>query len=186
MLRLIDVSLVRGVRVLYSHASVLASDGERVGLVGPNGCGKSTLFAAILGELQTEAGEIEHPAEDRIAHVAQDIEAVDMSALDFVLSGHAPLEAAKAALKAAEGSGDDMALAQAMATLAELNEGAIAANAKTILHGLGFSEEQTVLPVRDFSGGWRNRLALARALMRPADLLLLDEPTHHLDLAQPD
>ena len=182
MLRLIDVSLVRGVRVLYSHASVLASDGERVGLVGPNGCGKSTLFAAILGELQTEAGEIEHPAEDRIAHVAQDIEAVDMSALDFVLSGHAPLEAAKAALKAAEGSGDDMALAQAMATLAELNEGAIAANAKTILHGLGFSEEQTVLPVRDFSGGWRNRLALARALMRPADLLLLDEPTNHLDL----
>lgn len=105
MLRLIDVSLVRGVRVLYSHASVLASDGERVGLVGPNGCGKSTLFAAILGELQTEAGEIEHPAEDRIAHVAQDIEAVDMSALDFVLSGTPRLRAAKAALKAAEWSG---------------------------------------------------------------------------------
>ena len=100
MLRLLDVSLARGVRVLYSHASLIASDGERVGLIGPNGCGKSTLFAAVLGEIPTEAGEIERPAEERIAHVAQDIEAVDQSAIHFVLSGHAPLEAAKKALKA--------------------------------------------------------------------------------------
>ncbi len=182
MLRLLDVSLARGVRVLYSHASLIASDGERVGLIGPNGCGKSTLFAAVLGEIPTEAGEIERPDEDRIAHVAQDIEAVNQSAMHFVLSGHAPLEAAKKALKEAEKSGGDMEIAEAAATLAELNEGALSAQAKTILHGLGFSEEQTNRPVREFSGGWRNRLALARALMRPADLLLLDEPTNHLDL----
>lgn len=182
MLRLLDISLARGVRVLYSHASLVASDGERIGLVGPNGCGKSTLFAAILGDLSPESGEIEAPQADRIAHVAQDIESGSMPALDFVLSGHAPLMRAKREHEEAERGGDDMALAQATATLAELNEGAIAAQAKTIMHGLGFKEEQTMLPVSDFSGGWRNRLALARALMRPADLLLLDEPTNHLDL----
>ena len=182
MLRLLDISLARGVRVLYSHASLVASDGERIGLVGPNGCGKSTLFAAILGDLAPEAGEIEAPQLDRIAHVAQDIEAGAMPALDFVLSGHAPLMRARQERETAASGGDDMALAQAEATLAELNEGAITAQAKTIMHGLGFKEAQTGLPVTDFSGGWRNRLALARALMRPADLLLLDEPTNHLDL----
>lgn len=182
MLRLIDLSLARGLRVLYTKASLVASDGERIGLVGPNGCGKSTLFAAVLNDLAPEDGEIESPEQDRIAHVAQDIEGGAMPALDFVLSGHAPLMKAKKAYEEANAGGDDMAVAEATAALAELNEGAIAAQAKTIMHGLGFREDQTGLPVNDFSGGWRNRLALARALMRPADLLLLDEPTNHLDL----
>ncbi|MCI6529936.1 MAG: ABC-F family ATP-binding cassette domain-containing protein [Mesosutterella sp.] len=182
MLRLLDISLARGVRVLYSKASLIASDGERIGLVGPNGCGKSTLFAAVLGELAPESGEIEAPEPDRIAHVAQDIEAVDETALQFVMSGHAPLMRAKSDYAEAKAGGDDMQLAAAAAALAELNEGAISAEAHTILHGLGFTDAQAALPVREFSGGWRNRLALARALMRPADLLLLDEPTNHLDL----
>ena len=179
MLRLQDVSLMRGVRVLYSHATLLANPGERIGLVGENGCGKSSLLGAILGEVPIEAGDITAPAPENIGHVAQDIDTVDEVAIDWVLSGHAPLVAAKKALAEAH---DDMSAAQAHATLAELNEGAIVAQAKIILHGLGFTEEMTGHRVKDFSGGWRNRLALARALMCPAELLLLDEPTNHLDL----
>ena len=182
MLRLLNVSLARGTRVLYSKADLIASDGERIGLVGPNGCGKSTLFAAVLGELSTEDGEIEAPPEERIAHVAQNSPSTDEPALQFVLGGHAPLARATRELEAARAGSDDMRLAAAEAQAAELNPGAITANAKAIMHGLGFSEEDASRPVRSFSGGWRNRLALARALMRPADLLLLDEPTNHLDL----
>lgn len=179
MLRLQDVTLMRGVRVLYSHATLLATPGERIGLVGNNGCGKSSLIAAILGEAPIESGDIVAPEAGHIGHVAQDIDAVDAIAIDWVLEGHAPLMAARAELAAAK---DDMALAHAHATLAELNEGAIVAQAKIILNGLGFSEADTGKRVKDFSGGWRNRLALARALMCPAELLLLDEPTNHLDM----
>ena len=182
MLHLQNLALARGTRVLYEHATLVASPGERIGLVGPNGCGKSTLFAAILGELSPEAGDIETPPQDRIAHVAQSFVAEPMPCIDFVLSGHAPLMAARAALRAAEASGDEMALATAHANLAELNEGAVVAQARTILAGLGFSQADGDRSVYDFSGGWRNRIALARALMRPADLLLLDEPTNHLDI----
>ena len=182
MLRLLNLALARGTRVLYRHATLTASQGERIGLVGPNGCGKSTLFAAVLGDLSPEDGDIETPPKDRIAHIAQSFVAEDMPTLDFILSGHAPLMAARAALTEAEKSGDDMKLAQAHAELAELNEGGIVAQARTIMAGLGFTQQDAERSVYDFSGGWRNRIALARALMRPADLLLLDEPTNHLDI----
>ncbi len=182
MLRLINLALMRGTRLLYKNANLTASPGERIGLVGPNGCGKSTLFAAILGELSPEDGEIEAPSADRIAHVAQNFVADNVPCIDYVLSGHAPLVAAKAALAEAEKSGDEMALATAHAALADVNEGAVTAQAHMILSGLGFSEADAERHVYDFSGGWRNRIALARALMRPADLLLLDEPTNHLDI----
>ena len=182
MLRLLNLALSRGTRVLYRHATLTAAPGERIGLVGPNGCGKSTLFAAVLGDLSPEDGDIETPPRDRIAHVAQSFVADNVPAVDFVLGGHAPLIAARAALAEAEKAGDDMRLAQAHANLAELNEGAIVAQARTILAGLGFSQTDVDRPVYDFSGGWRNRIALARALMCPADLLLLDEPTNHLDI----
>lgn len=182
MLRLLNLALARGTRILYRQATLTTSPGERIGLVGPNGCGKSTLFAAILGDLTPEDGDIETPPLDRIAHVAQSFTGDNLPAVDFVLAGHAPLMAARAALAQAESSGDDMRLAQAHANLAELNEGAIVAKARTILAGLGFSQADTDRPVYDFSGGWRNRIALARALMCPADLLLLDEPTNHLDI----
>lgn len=182
MLRLLNLALMRGTRLLYAHANLIASPGERIGLVGPNGCGKSTLFAAILGDLAPEDGELEAPPHERIAHVAQSFTVEDISCIDCVLSGHAPLMNAKAALKRAEASGDEMALAAAHSELAEVNEGAVVAQAKAILAGLGFAETDSCRKVHDFSGGWRNRIQLARALMRPADLLLLDEPTNHLDI----
>ena len=143
--------------------------GEFVAVLGANGCGKSTLFAAVLGDLSPEDGDIETPPRDRIAHVAQSFVADNVPAVDFVLGGHAPLIAARAALAEAEKAGDDMRLAQAHANLAELNEGAIVAQARTILAGLGFSQTDVDRPVYDFSGGWRNRIALGRA----------DEPSRH-------
>lgn len=182
MLRLLNLALMRGTRLLYAHANLIASPGERIGLVGPNGCGKSTLFAAILGDLAPEDGELETPPHERIAHVAQSFTVEDISCIDCVLSGHAPLMNAKAALERAEASGDEMALAAAHSELAEVNEGAVVAQAKAILAGLGFAEADSCRKVHDFSGGWRNRIQLARALMHPADLLLLDEPTNHLDI----
>lgn len=182
MLRLLNLALMRGTRLLYAHANLIASPGERIGLVGPNGCGKSTLFAAILGDLAPEDGELETPPHERIAHVAQSFTVEGISCIDCVLSGHAPLMNAKAALKQAEASGDEMALAAAHSELAEVNEGAVVAQTKAILAGLGFAEADSCRKVHDFSGGWRNRIQLARALMRPADLLLLDEPTNHLDI----
>ena len=182
MLRPLNLALMRGTRLLYAHANLIASPGERIGLVGPNGCGKSTLFAAILGDLAPEDGELETPPHERIAHVAQSFTVEDISCIDCVLSGHAPLMNAKAALKQAEASGDEMALAAAHSELAEVNEGAVVAQTKAILAGLGFAEADSCRKVHDFSGGWRNRIQLARALMRPADLLLLDEPTNHLDI----
>ncbi|MBK9245907.1 MAG: ATP-binding cassette domain-containing protein [Burkholderiales bacterium] len=182
MLRLIDLAAARGVRTLYRNVSLTASPGERIGLTGANGSGKSTLFALLLGELAAEAGRVDAPPPSRIAHVAQDIEASDEAAVDYVLGGHSPLVAARAELAAAEADDDELRLSHAHAQLAELNEGAIAAQAASVLAGLGFAQSDLARPVAEFSGGWRNRLALARALMRPADLLLLDEPTNHLDL----
>src|SRR5450631_2816812 len=182
MLRLNNLSLARGARVLYRDANLLAAPGERVGLVGANGCGKSTLLTAILGELAPEAGSIEAPRPERIAHVAQDIDTEVASALDYVLQGHAPLTQARAELARAEAGHDDMELAHAHAHMAEINPGAITAQAMTVMRGLGFASDAADKPMTSFSGGWRNRLALARALLRPAELLLLDEPTNHLDL----
>ena len=182
MLRLSNLSLARGARVLYRDVTLLAAPGERVGLVGSNGCGKSTLLTAILGQLAPEAGAIEAPRPERIAHVAQDIDTANASALDYVLEGHAPLTQARAELARAEAGHDDMALAHAHAHLADINAGAVTAQAMTVMRGLGFAADAGERPMTSFSGGWRNRLALARALLRPAELLLLDEPTNHLDL----
>ena len=182
MLRLNDVTIARGTRILYEHATAVADAADRVGLVGENGCGKSSLFAAILGELAPEAGTIDAPPLERISHVAQSVVETDEEALAYVLSGHAPLMAAKKEAEEAAESGDAMREAAALAQLAEVNEGAVRAPALTIMGGLGFLPADATALVKSFSGGWRNRLALARALMRPADLLLLDEPTNHLDM----
>jgi len=152
MLRLIDLAVARGARTLYRNVSLIAPPGERIGLIGANGSGKSTLFAAILGELAVDSGAIEAPPLERIAHVAQDIEASEETAIAYVLGGHAPLTAAREELAAAEAQHDPMQLAHAHAVLAELNEGAITASAKAVLHGLGFAESDSARSVRNFSG----------------------------------
>ena len=180
MLRLQHLSIVRGTRTLYDNVNLVASDGERIALVGENGSGKSSLFAAILGDLSPEAGTIDVP--ELVSEVAQSVEETDREALQYVLEGHAPLMAAQAEEKAAHESGDDMRIAAATAHLAEINEGAVKAQALTIMNGLGFLPGDESRTVREFSGGWRNRLALARCLINPAQLLLLDEPTNHLDI----
>ena len=178
MLRLNRISIVRGTRTLYDNVNLVASDGERIALVGENGSGKSSLFAAILGELSPEAGTIDVP--ELVSEVAQSVEETALPALEYVLEGHAPLMAAKAEDAAAQTSGDDMRIAAAAAHLAEVNEGAVRAQALTIMNGLGFVPGDEARLVKEFSGGWRNRLALARCLINPAQLLLLDEPTNHL------
>ena len=180
MLRLQHLSIVRGTRTLYDNVNLVASDGARIALVGENGSGKSSLFAAILGELSPESGTIDVP--ELVSEVAQSVEETDREALQYVLEGHAPLVAAQAEQFAAHESGDDMRIAAAAAHLAEINEGAVKAQALTIMNGLGFLPGDENRTVREFSGGWRNRLALARCLINPAQLLLLDEPTNHLDI----
>jgi ATP-binding cassette, subfamily F, member 3 len=187
MLRLSALRLDRGSRTLYRDVSTTASDGERVGLVGANGCGKSSLLGAILGRVAIDSGSIDAPPPERIATIDQDIEATSDRAIDFVMSGHAPLMKARADLQLALHQGDghdgqDLGIAHAHAHLAELNEGAIAAQAMSILNGLGVSQAQAEGLLSELSGGQRNRVALARVLLQPADLLLLDEPTNHLDL----
>jgi ATP-binding cassette subfamily F protein 3 len=164
----------------------MASDGERVGLVGANGSGKSSLLGAILGRVSIDSGSIEAPPPERIGWIDQDIESTSDRAIDFVMSGHVPLTKARADLQSAHQSAicesNDLHLALAHAHLAELNEGAIEAEARAIMSGLGLSQAQGQGAVSDLSGGQRNRLALARVLLQPAELLLLDEPTNHLDL----
>lgn len=182
MLRLTHLAIAFGTRVLYSGVNLTAAGNERIGLVGENGAGKTTLFRAILGELPLEDGAIEAPERDKIAYVSQIVEATEEKALSYVMGGHIPLVRAKEALAEAETTSDAMALASAHAQLADINEGAVKAQASCVMAGLGFSQEDALRPVREFSGGWRNRLALARALMQPSELLLLDEPTNHLDI----
>lgn len=182
MLRLTHLAIAFGTRVLYSGVNLTAAGNERIGLVGENGAGKTTLFRAILGEFPLEDGAIEAPERDKIAYVSQIVEATEEKALSYVMGGHIPLVRAKEALAEAEATSDAMALASAHAQLADINEGAVKAQASCVMAGLGFSQEDALRPVREFSGGWRNRLALARALMQPSELLLLDEPTNHLDI----
>ena len=208
MLRAVDLTLARGTRRLLEGASLTVHDGHKIGLVGANGSGKSSLFAAIRGELAPDAGRIELPAAWTVAHVAQETPAVDATALDFVLDGDRELREIEAALAAAEddpvhdgvgvtsadepsrSTGDPPQGAASVGVLiADLHHrfeaiGGYSARARAamLLAGLGFPESRHGDAVTSFSGGWRMRLNLAQALQSRSDLLLLDEPTNHLDL----
>jgi ATP-binding cassette subfamily F protein 3 len=182
MITLRNLTLRRGTKVVLDNASVTLNPGEKAGLVGRNGAGKSSLFALLAGRLHADAGDFEIPPRWRIGEVAQQMPETDDSATDFVLQGDLPLVEARTALAVAEDSGDGHAIADAHMMLEEAGAFDARARAQSLLLGLGFRADQLDAPVNSFSGGWRMRLQLARALMCPADLLLLDEPTNHLDL----
>ncbi len=182
MISLKSVTLRRGVKVVLDDATVTLQPGEKIGLVGRNGAGKSSLFSLLAGRLQADAGEIYLPPRWRMAEVAQSMPETDDSATDYVLEGDTRLQEANAALAAAEAADDGHAMAEAHHEIAEAGGFEARPRAQALLMGLGFRGDQLDAPVNSFSGGWRMRLQLARALMCPADLMLLDEPTNHLDL----
>ncbi|ALN87464.1 ABC transporter family protein [Lysobacter capsici] len=177
-----DFAMRRGERLLLSNVDLTLHAGWRVGVIGRNGTGKSSLFAAIQGEVEADRGDIDVPNRVRIASVAQETPALDDPALDFVLSGDATVYKVLVAEREAVEREDWEAVAEAHHQLEELGGYDATARAGKLLHGLGFSPDTHERAVKEFSGGWRVRLNLARALMTPSDLLLLDEPTNHLDL----
>lgn len=182
MITLRDVVLRRGAKVLLDGASVIINPGEKVGLVGRNGAGKSSLFRLLDGQLHEDKGEFNVPAQWRMAQVAQDMPETDQPATAFVIEGDTALLAARMEVQAAEDSGDGERMGHAYMALHDAGEHDAAARAQALILGLGFRTDELERPVNSFSGGWRMRLQLARALMCPSDLLLLDEPTNHLDL----
>ncbi|WP_149195537.1 ABC-F family ATP-binding cassette domain-containing protein [Luteimonas suaedae] len=177
-----NFALRRGERLLLSDVDLALHAGWRLGVVGRNGTGKSSLFAAIRGEVEADRGDLDVPNRVRIASVAQETPSLPDAAIDFVLSGDVEVAAALRAESEATAAEDWEAVAEAHHRLAELNGYDATARAGKLLHGLGFTADAHQRPVSAFSGGWRVRLNLARALMMPSDLLLLDEPTNHLDL----
>src|SRR6478609_1195771 len=178
MLRISSITLRRAAKVLFEDASMNVHPGQKVGLIGPNGSGKSSLFALIRGELHADAGDVSMPPRWVLSHVAQETPALDQPALEFVIEGDAELREIERGMEAA----DAEHLAHLHARYDEIGGYAARSRAQTLLAGLGFDEPSQMLPVAQFSGGWRMRLNLARALMCRSDLLLLDEPTNHLDL----
>ncbi len=182
MLQFEGLTLRRGPRVLFRNASFQVHPRQKVGITGANGCGKSSLLALILGELEADSGSLRMPAEWTLAHVAQETPSDPRPALEYVLDGDSELRRIEAELNRAEATGDGTAIARLHDQL-ELAGGYDArSRAAELLHGLGFSTAEQQQPVAEFSGGWRMRLNLVRALFCPSDLLLLDEPTNHLDL----
>ncbi len=182
MITLKNVTLRRGTKVLLDAASVTLNPGEKVGLVGRNGAGKSSLFALLDGSLHEDAGDFSVPSQWRMGQVAQDMPQTDQSATEFVVQGDVRLVAAQQEVQAAEAGDDGDRMAHAYMELHDAGAHDAPARAQALILGLGFRTSELDHPVNSFSGGWRMRLQLARALMCPADLLLLDEPTNHLDL----
>lgn len=182
MINFKSVSLQRGRKVLFRDASFTLHSGDKTGITGANGAGKSSLFSLILHQLQTETGEVSMPPGLDIAHVAQETPGVPTPALDYVIDGDTELRAIQASLQAAECQQDGTRLAQLYTRLEAIGGYDAEARAARLMNGLGFAPAEIRKPVSEFSGGWRMRLNLARALMCRSDLLLLDEPTNHLDL----
>jgi ATP-binding cassette, subfamily F, member 3 len=179
MLSLTNLTVMRGAKVLLQDVSLNANLGDKIGLVGNNGTGKSSLFAVLRGELSAEAGSAEFPRTWRLAHVAQETPGLPDAAADFVMSGDTHLTAL---LKESETCTDDARLAELSHLLEDADAYTARSRAESLLAGLGFAQTDMTRAVAEFSGGWRMRLNLARALMAPSELLLLDEPTNHLDL----
>ncbi|WP_151746919.1 ATP-binding cassette domain-containing protein [Acinetobacter soli] len=181
MIQLDQFSVRRGGRVLFQKASMQLHPGWKIGLTGVNGAGKSTLFAALLGGIESDSGSLTRPNVWTVAHMAQEIQALNMKAIDFVLSGDEEYWTIQHQLEHPDQLSNDE-LAHLYSRFDEINGYAAAAKASQLMAGLGFFDYQSQYDVASFSGGWRMRLNLARTLMSRSDLLLLDEPTNHLDL----
>ena len=182
MLQLTDLALRRGPRLLISGASLTIYPGQKVGLVGANGSGKSSLFALLRGELHADTGDCTMPSGWELAHVAQQTPDSTAPAIEFVLDGDRELRRIQAELAAADAAGDGLRHGELAGRLESIDGYGAESRAGRLLHGLGFAPGEERRPVNSYSGGWRMRLALARTLMCRSDLLLLDEPTNHLDL----
>jgi len=179
MIEFNQVSLQRGIKPLLEQADLRIHDGQKLALIGANGAGKSSLFALLLGELGIDQGDLYLPSGWRIAHMAQEVEASERSALDYVIDGDKEYRQIEQGLATAD---CDNELADWHSKMDAHGGYNIHVQAEQLLHGLGFMQQDMARPVSDFSGGWRIRLNLAQALMTPSDLMLLDEPTNHLDL----
>lgn len=182
MITLNSVSLQRSGKVLLEDTSAIIHHGQHVGLVGANGCGKSSLLALLMGELQPDQGDVAIDAGRGIAHMAQEIKALERQAVEYVLDGDEQLRTIERAITDAEAVEQHEKLAELHEQLLQADGYTARSRAEQMLHGLGFRHEQIENSVKDFSGGWRMRLNLARTLMSPSDVLFLDEPTNHLDL----
>ncbi|WP_337263934.1 MULTISPECIES: ABC transporter ATP-binding protein [unclassified Serratia (in: enterobacteria)] len=177
-----SLQIRRGTRVLLDNATATVNPGQKVGLVGKNGCGKSTLLALLKGEIAADGGSYTFPGNWALAWVNQETPALDVPAIEYVIDGDREFRQLEADLQLANDKNDGHAIATLHGKLDAIDAWTIRARAASLLHGLGFSNEQLQSPVRAFSGGWRMRLNLAQALVCRSDLLLLDEPTNHLDL----
>ncbi|KGQ41451.1 ABC transporter ATP-binding protein [Gallibacterium anatis] len=182
MLIFTNLTLKRGITTLLENANATITPGQKVGLVGKNGCGKSSLFSLIKGELFPEQGDVTYPNGWQISWVNQETPALEISALDYTIKGDREYTQLQQQLAIANQQNDGYRIAAIHSQLDAIDAWTIQSRASTLLHGLGFEESQLSLPVKSFSGGWRMRLNLAQALLCRSDLLLLDEPTNHLDL----
>ena len=186
MIRIQNVSLMRGTKPLLVDADLTLNPGDKIGLIGANGAGKSSLFAMLRNELHPDGGQIDFPAKWRMAYVAQETPPLERAALDYAIDGDVNLRRLQAELEELEAHPDvdahGMRLGELHGALMDADAYTVQSRGEQLLLGLGFSLAQMNQPVASFSGGWRMRLNLAQALMCPSDLLLLDEPTNHLDL----
>jgi ATP-binding cassette subfamily F protein 3 len=182
MIRFSNLTLARGAKVLLEAADATLNPGDRIGLIGANGSGKSSLFSLLRGELHADKGDADFPPNWRIAHVAQETPALDRPAVEYAIDGDTTLRRLEQELAEAEHANDGHRIGEIHARLADADAYTVRSRAERLLVGLGFRQEELMQPVSGFSGGWRMRLNLAQALMCPSDLLLLDEPTNHLDL----
>ncbi|WP_370551255.1 ATP-binding cassette domain-containing protein [Glaciimonas sp. PAMC28666] len=186
MIRFLQVSMMRGIKPLLDKVDITLNPGDKIGLIGANGAGKSSLFGLLRGELHADAGEIDFPSKWRMAYVAQETPALDRPALEYAIDGDITLRRLEEELAFLESEPESAAngtlIGDLYSALADADAYTVRSRGEQLLTGLGFSMAQMQEPVASFSGGWRMRLNLAQALMCPSDLLLLDEPTNHLDL----
>ncbi|NHZ95515.1 ATP-binding cassette domain-containing protein [Massilia sp. CCM 8734] len=186
MIRFLNVSLMRGTKPLLEGVDLTLNPGDKIGLIGANGAGKSSLFGMLRGELHPDQGEIDFPAKWRMAYVAQETPPLERAALDYAIDGDVHLRKLEAELARLESEPETtengIAIGEIYSALADADAYTVQSRGEQLLLGLGFSLSQMQMPIVSFSGGWRMRLNLAQALMCPSDLLLLDEPTNHLDL----